>query len=80
MKEEKVNAASYDAQPTRYILVDGHSAGAPSCPFGNIRQLVGYDTKDKVYVRFTKSVYQRLRNQILVAPVLNTDVTIENNL
>lgn len=74
--DERVNAASYDAQPTRYILVDGHSAGAPGCPFGNVQELVGYDTKDRVYVRFTKSVYRRLRNQILVAPILDTDRTI----
>ena len=75
----RVDASSYASEPGRYILVDGHSAGAPSCTFGNVQEVVGYDIKDKVYVRYTKSVYKRLKQLLPVAPVLNADGTVENN-
>jgi len=80
MQDSRVDASTYASEPGRYVLVDGHSAGAPSCPFGNIQDLVGYDTKDKVYVRFTKSVYKRLRELLPVATDVTADGTIQNNI
>ena len=54
----KVTAEIY--QPDRYILVSGQEEGAPTCPYENVQQWVGYDTLTKEYIRFTKSVYKKL--------------------
>ena len=59
-KRSKITAETYQLHPDRYILVSGHEKGAPTCPYGNIQQWVGYDTLNKEYIRFTKSVYKKL--------------------
>lgn len=59
-KRNKITAEIYQLDPDRYILVSGHEEGTPTCPYGNIHQWVGYDTLDKEYIRFTKSVYKKL--------------------
>jgi hypothetical protein len=56
----KITAEIYQLHPNRYILVSGHEEGAATCPYGNIQQWVGYDTPTKEYIRFTKSVYKKL--------------------
>lgn len=56
----KVTAEIYQLHPDRYILVSGHEEGAPTCPYENVQQWVGYDTLTKEYIRFTKSVYKKL--------------------
>ena len=61
---EKVTAEIFQQDPGRYTLVDGSTHGAPSCKFGNTQDWVGYDKVEKIYVRFTKSVYKRLINGI----------------
>lgn len=57
---EKIDAAMYNKNPTRYSLVSGASKGAPFCPYGNTYAWIGYDKQEKVFVRFTKSVFKRL--------------------
>ena len=57
---KRVNAALYALNPARYILVSGLTEGAPTCPFGNHYKFIGFDTEEKVFVRFTKSVFKRL--------------------
>ena len=56
----KVTAEIYPLHPDRYILVSGQEEGAPTCPYENVQQWVGYDTLTKEYIRFTKSVYKKL--------------------
>jgi len=50
----------YSLEPNRYELRKGSSEGAPLCPYGNLYQWIGYDTRAQEYVRFTKSVFKRL--------------------
>ncbi|MDV3871424.1 MAG: hypothetical protein E6Q26_06130 [Acinetobacter sp.] len=57
---DKVTAEEYQQNPGRYELVSGHEEGAPTCPYGNIQQWVGYDKKTKKFIRFTKSVFKQL--------------------
>ncbi len=54
----------HQENPERYTLVDGSTHGAPTCKFGNTAQWVGYDKVTKTFVRFTKSVYKRLVQEI----------------
>lgn len=59
----KVNMEEYEASPERYELRPGTASGAPSCPYGNIYQWIGYDLQMQEYIRFTKSVFKRLIHQ-----------------
>ena len=61
MATDKIDAKTFAEDPTRFVLVKGDLPGAPTCPFGNHLALVGFDLKNKSYVRFTKSVYVRLK-------------------
>ncbi|MCI0922458.1 hypothetical protein [Sphingobacterium rhinopitheci] len=61
---EKITAEIYQQDIDRYILVSGHQEGAPTCSYGNKLEWVGYDNKEKKYVRFTKSVFKKLVNQL----------------
>ena len=60
----KVTAEIYQLHPDRYILVSGQEEGAPTCPYENVQQWVGYDTLTKEYIRFTKSVYKKLVEEL----------------
>ena len=57
---EKVTAEMYDQDTDRYTLVSGHEEGAPTCPYGNMQQWVGYDRVEEKFIRFTKSVFKQL--------------------
>ena len=57
---EKVTAEMYDQDPDRYTLVSGREEGAPTCPYGNMQQWVGYDRVEEKFIRFTKSVFKQL--------------------
>ena len=61
MANLKIDAKTFGQDPARFTLVKGDSPDAPTCPFGNHLPLVGFDLKNKTYVRFTKSVYIRLK-------------------
>ena len=52
----------YKLDPSRYQLRRGTEEGAPPCPYGNPYKWIGYDTKSKEYIRFTKSVFKLLIN------------------
>lgn len=60
---DKVTAEMYQQNPDRYILVSGNRQGAPSCPYGNKQQWVGYDKTKQEFIRFTKSVFIKLVQQ-----------------
>ena len=60
----KVTAEIYQLHPDRYILVSGQEEGAPTCPYENVQQWDGYDTLTKEYIRFTKSVYKKLVEEL----------------
>lgn len=55
-----IDAEIFDADPSRYNIRSGSEEGSPSCPFGNRYEWIGYDIKEKNYVRFTKSVFKRI--------------------
>jgi hypothetical protein len=57
---EKITAELYNQHPERYLLVPGHLEGAPTCPYGNVQEWVGFDNVDRKYIRFTKSVFKKL--------------------
>lgn len=59
----KVTMKDYLLEPARYELRAGSSAGAPSCPYGNQYEWVGFDRQAREYVRFTKSVFKLLVNK-----------------
>jgi hypothetical protein len=61
---DKITAAMYFENSNRFILVDGNTPGAPKCAYGNTHQWVGYDKETDTFVRFTKSVYKKLINEI----------------
>lgn len=65
---DKVTAEMYRQNPERYTLVDGSTHGAPTCKYGNTVEWVGYDKAQNTFVRFTKSVYKRLINEIESKP------------
>ena len=50
----------YRSEPERYEIRSGSLADAPSCPYGNRYQWIGYDLLEQEYVRFTKSVFKIL--------------------
>ena len=56
----KVNMKEYLSYPNRYELRSGEEASAPSCPYGNRYQWIGFDKQSAEYVRFTKSVFKVL--------------------
>jgi len=56
----KVDKATYNLTPGRYILKEGNGPDAPDCPYGNKYKWIGYDLDAKEYVRFTKSVFKLL--------------------
>lgn len=55
---------AYLRSPQRFELRSGHEDGAPSCPYGNAYQWIGFDLETQTYVRFTKSVFKKLVNQL----------------
>ena len=57
---DKVTAEMYQQHPEKYMLVSGHQEGAPTCPYGNMQQWVGYDKSEQKFIRFTKSVFKQL--------------------
>ena len=68
MKEQEklpvINAEAFDQSPGRYELREGTRSDAPSCPYGNRYEWIGYDKVDGKYVRVTKSVFKRLIRKI----------------
>ena len=50
----------YSQNPERYELRSGSEEEAPSCPYGNRYQWIGYDPETNEYIRFTKSVFKKL--------------------
>ena len=60
----KVTMQDFLLQPARYELRSGSCEGAPLCPFGNHYQWIGYDLKTEEYIRFTKSVFKKLIQQL----------------
>jgi len=60
----KITAKIYQQAINQYVLVSGFTPGAPTCPYGNHYQWVGYDLLNKKYVRFTKSVYKKLIQKV----------------
>ncbi len=59
----KVNLEIYLRDPHRYELRSGQVEDAPSCPYGNRYQWIGFDKVTGEYLRFTKSVFKRLIQQ-----------------
>ena len=60
---DKVTAEMYQQNPDRYTLVSGHQEGAPTCPYGNVQQWVGYDNMEQKFIRFTKTLFKKLVQQ-----------------
>jgi len=56
----KVNMELFLKNPDRYELRSGLADDAPSCPYGNKYQWIGFDKETQSYVRFTKSVFKKL--------------------
>lgn len=54
---------TYLRDPDRYELRSGQEDAAPSCPYGNNYQWIGFDRATQNYVRFTKSVFKKLVRQ-----------------
>jgi len=50
----------YSARPDRYELRNGNEKEAPTCPYGNQYEWIGFDLDQNEYVRFTKSVFKLL--------------------
>ena len=61
----KVNMMEYLAAPARYELRSGKSDDAPSCPYGNRYQWIGFDLQSNEYIRFTKSVFKLLIQEVV---------------
>lgn len=57
---------TYTSDPDRYELRSGQEAAAPACPYGNRYEWVGFDKQTKEYVRFTKSVFKKLVQEIAI--------------
>ena len=59
-----INAKDYNADPDRYELRRGNAENAPSCPFGNQYEWIGFDKLKMRYIRVTKSVFKKLTQQM----------------
>ncbi len=59
----RVSKREFLEAPSRYELRSGREPEAPLCPYGNHYQWIGYDIKEREYVRFTKSVFKILINK-----------------
>ena len=62
--ENKITAEIYQKDKDRYTVVSGFTEGAPCCPYGNRHKWVGFDKKEQKFVRFTKSVFLKLVEQV----------------
>lgn len=51
---------------------------APPCPFGHKFRWIGYDNKDKKYVRVTKSIFKKLINDLDIDLVDNPKSVFDN--
>jgi hypothetical protein len=60
----KIDMKTYLDNSGRYELRKGSDKGAPLCPFGNHYEWIGFDLKEKVYIRFTKSVFKKIVNEL----------------
>jgi hypothetical protein len=60
MNLERINSENFYKNPDRYQLVSGRIKGAPTCPYGNHYQWIGYDKLENKFVRFTKSIFKKL--------------------
>lgn len=56
--------AGYLASPDRYELRPGNAESAPVCPYGNAYRWIGFDRESGEYIRFTKSVFKKLIQDI----------------
>lgn len=56
----RIDSKTYNKHPERYELVDGKTAGAPKCPYGNNYRWIGFDLENERFVRFTKSIFKKL--------------------
>lgn len=56
----RIDKVSFVKEPQRYELRQGDSAGAPSCPYGNTYQWIGFDKESQEYVRFSKRLFKSL--------------------
>ena len=61
---DRVTAEMYAQNPERYTLVEGTTQDAPGCKYGNVLKWVGYDQVNNVFVRYTKTVYNRLISEV----------------
>lgn len=59
----KVTVEEYSLDPDRYELREGSANGAPSCPYGNQLEWIGYDLRELEFVRFTKGVFKKIIKQ-----------------
>lgn len=59
-----IDSKIYHLSPSRFELRKGTAQGAPLCPYGNNYSWIGYDKKERKYVRFTKSVFKKLIKEI----------------
>jgi hypothetical protein len=60
MKLKRVDSETFHKNPHQYKLVSGKTKGAPTCPYGNQYQWVGYDLVNRSFVRLTKSIFKKL--------------------
>jgi len=60
----RVTMADFLKRPNQYELRSGSREGAPLCPFGNHFEWIGYDKEYLEYVRFSKSVFKKLIQEI----------------
>jgi len=60
----RIKMEDFLKQPDRYELRSGSSEGASLCPFGNHFEWIGYDKVSLEYVRFSKSVFKKLIQEI----------------
>lgn len=58
-----VDAAAFCLEPGRYEIRE-NDLQAPLCPFGNQRRFSGFDKKTQEYVRFTTSVFRKIRTKM----------------
>lgn len=54
----------YLKNPSQYELRSGNEENAPLCPYGNHYVWIGFDIEKQEYVRFAKSVFKKLVQNI----------------